>query len=135
MGTYISGWVESSYAGIFKDPDEVGKWHPVLNIGLIIETHNYQLFALLFGVRNNDGNTNPIAPYRGVPADASSLVKSETTGQYPSWALWREITNCGWQKVLGESPWDDDWRLVFAVMEFLSNHYGENYVRLVVDFF
>lgn len=65
--TRISGWVEYR--------DNMGKWRPALRLeDLGNEGRPYNLFGLLFGVRNYTG-FSPVAGVRGIPEDASEYVR------------------------------------------------------------
>src|SRR5579862_3951621 len=100
MGTNIYGWVEVRSLYV-----EEPLWMAVLQIWPLLE-RNYLMFGSLFGVRNLAG-FRPVAPERGIPADASTEVKQEFTADqaeypaqshWPSWISWQEIKAIDWEE-------------------------------------
>lgn len=85
MGCDIHGWIEYN---------KYGRWRPLVNIEMFFD-RDYDLFGLLFGVRNY-GNFKPVAEDRGLPEDISDVVKSEhdkwgLDAHSESWIGWEEI--------------------------------------------
>jgi hypothetical protein len=85
MGTDINGWVE------FRLADS---WYAAIRPGSIVG-RDYDAFGCLFGVRNF-AHFRPIAPDRGIPADASLMVQhefkeGERYWHNPTWISWREV--------------------------------------------
>lgn len=106
MGTDIHGCLEV-YDGVDK------KWRTVFDLDLL-NLHNYQMFASLFGIRNTRYQFEPIAPYRGLPQDCTE----ETQNKYKddngfreeesvdahsvSWISWKELEAIDWDEHPGE---------------------------------
>jgi hypothetical protein len=99
MGTDIHGWVEA------KHPYLEDFWMPLIRIGLLVD-RNYGMFKSLFWPKSDLG-FRPIAPERGIPADASEQVKSECPDRFsadpnedawPSWITWQEIKAIDWDE-------------------------------------
>jgi hypothetical protein len=101
MGTDIEGWVEvihrHAYAKDF--------WMPLIRIGPLVD-RNSGMFNSLFWPSDGTG-FRPIAPERGIPADASEHVKSEFATNHsaapediwgPSWITWQEIKAIDWEE-------------------------------------
>jgi hypothetical protein len=104
MGTDIEGWVEARDVNLKEVFDET-LWLPLVRIGPLVE-RNYALFGSLFGARSLA--FRPIAPERGIPADASEEVKNEYTAKHsaypeevlwPSWITWQEIKAIDWDEI------------------------------------
>lgn len=90
MGCDIHGYVEVN---------QYGWWTHSINIKSLVG-RNYDMFALLFGVRN-DASFIPIAPDRGLPEHVSERVKQEVEdwgegGHSHSWITWKEIQGVNW---------------------------------------
>lgn len=94
MGCDIHGYVEVRKY-------DFGTWYDCVNIKSIVG-RNYDMFALLFGVRN-DAAFIPIAPDRGMPALVSDQVKKDVEewgedGHSLSWITWKEIQAINWNE-------------------------------------
>jgi hypothetical protein len=92
MGTDIHGWVE------IKMPWSE-HWYEIIRVGLLLN-RSYDIFGCLFGVRNY-ANFAPIAAHRGIPVDASEVVKQEAGNEYDhshSWITWAEIKQIDWEE-------------------------------------
>ena len=112
MGTDIEGWVEVRHP-FLKD-----FWMPLIRIGPLVE-RNYGMFGSLFWP--DDGAWfRPLAAERGIPADASELVKDEFTTAHaaspqdilwPSWMTWQEIKAIDWEESTQEGKlWGYEYR-------------------------
>lgn len=93
MGCDIHGYIE------VKKYDWYPGWDVCLDIGSIVG-RNYDMFALLFGVRNR-ASYIPLAERRGLPADISEEAKKdydewESDAHSPSWITWGEIETIKW---------------------------------------
>jgi hypothetical protein len=95
MGCDIHGYIE------VRKYDMWDEWDACLDIKSIIG-RNYDMFALLFGVRNY-GKYIPLAKERGLPSNASE----EATKDYEEWGMnahgsswitWEEIQNIKWME-------------------------------------
>lgn len=95
MGTWIYGYVEA-----LPEYLEGEEWQPIVYISCIVNK-DYQAFGCLFGQRNDVGFI-PIAPNRGLPADASYLSKRSGPfdGDFhsPSWITLAEIEAIDWDE-------------------------------------
>jgi len=165
MGTDISGWVEIQ---MMEPPDEY--WSTVIIIDSLLG-RNYDMFALLFGVRNSAGFL-PLAEQRGFPLHIALKTKElaeENLLESISWIGWWEIQLIDWtikstlpttvsyiaqngsiERVIGnlgpladeiqkeyitrEDALDENWQLLFGLMEQLGQRFGNESVRLVVGF-
>lgn len=92
MGCDIHGFVEVKLY-------DFGEWYDCIDIRSIVG-RNYDMFALLFGVRNYAAYI-PIAPNRGLPELVSERAKKEfeewdVDAHSPSWITWKEIQNINW---------------------------------------
>lgn len=90
MGCDIHGYVEYNGWGLWRDCISI---KPIVG-------RNYDMFALLFGVRN-DAAFIPVAPDRGMPVNVSDRVKEEyerwgEDAHSPSWITWQEIAQINW---------------------------------------
>lgn len=90
MGCDIHGWVEVN---------NYGHWYEYINAGHLLH-RNYEMFGILFGVRNY-GNFVPIAEGRGIPLDASNVVKADyerwgADVHSPSFITFDEIMSINW---------------------------------------
>lgn len=106
MGADIHGFVE--HRPFPKSSPEY--WETVINVGNMLG-RNYEMFGLLFGVRNYSG-FNPIAPNRGFPKyDKHQTSKSQNRietlrehdkygddGHSVSWITLEEINKIDWTK-------------------------------------
>jgi len=102
VGTDIRGYIEVG----LRVPGGGVQWSGVEE--LIVLGH-YDMFGCLFGVRNY-ANFRPIAPERGIPADASPEVKQRvaeilewfergSTDFYSdTWISWAEIKAIDWEE-------------------------------------
>lgn len=93
MGCDIHGWVEINP---YKDDPW---WSPCIEINSILG-RNYDMFGLLFGVRNY-ATFNPIAENRGIPKNASSIVKNDIKewgidAHSASYLTFTEISGINW---------------------------------------
>lgn len=91
-----------------------GVWH---HYSTPSPRRNYDLFALMAGVRGREGIT-PIASPRGVPEDATALTKWDASlwgedGHSHSWLSAHEIARvaayaeaAGWKDQRGDSWWE-----------------------------
>ncbi len=122
MGTDVHGYLEYNTIE-FSDEDS---WVKMMDIGLIVE-RDYDVFAVLFGVRLKEGIT-PIAFDRGIPVE--KIYKNELSGLNKvtriSWKELYPIIN-NWKQLIG-------WSTLFSVMKILSAQCGSENVRLVVGF-
>lgn len=98
MGCDIHIWIEKRVDGQWQpaeDYQEEGLYQSDIYQGC-----NYRLFAVLADVRNSD-DVKPIAPPRGVPQDASTIVQ-ELVHDYAdhshSWFTLRELLDFGWMR-------------------------------------
>ena len=94
MGCDIHGWVE------IKEYQWTNYWSTAISVSAIVG-RNYDMFALLFGVRN-DAHFVPVAEDRGIPDDATDIVKGDFAhwgmdGHSPSYITWQEIQQIDWQ--------------------------------------
>lgn len=63
-------------------------------------SRDYELFAILAGVRNYESTFRPIAQPRGIPKDASVPVRRQLEGpdiHTPSWLKVSELLGAGWR--------------------------------------
>lgn len=127
MGIDINGFVEVER--------EAGWWQSVINVRPLI-TRNYPVFGLLFGIGEEPvPGWAPVAPERGLPADASDL-----TVHWRRW--WRDAFGESFlgadevRRVWGrEEFWqglDDEW--VAFLTEFLQLGHRFEDARIVVWF-
>jgi hypothetical protein len=137
-------------------------WNGVVNVQMLAG-RNYFLYGLLFDQGYLFG-TEPIAGYRGLPADISEEAKEnyEEKCDGPSgetWIGWEEIRTINWQAVqdamiaeaslpLAEARVDilslgdftspikpwEEWRTLFSIMRLLAQCYPPELVRLVAWF-
>jgi hypothetical protein len=128
LGTYEDGSIEYDWDGIRKDPLALDR--------------NYDLFALLAGVRNYH-LANPISFPRGLPSDVTSEVLRESDrmgsdGHSHSWLSLREVTEFNYDKVISDRCSDTHREAIgpewFATIEALRNKFGIDNVRLVFWF-
>jgi hypothetical protein len=93
MSTSIRGWIEIYLPTI-------SEWAAITDISLLVE-QSYNAYGCLFGVRNHSDFV-PIAAERGVPSDASDVVKKETANlEYynsQSWIRYSEIEAINWEE-------------------------------------
>lgn len=107
VGTDISGFVECRAWHRHDDRDDEGGagWRAAVDLFFLNITRNYDAFGCLFGVRNY-ANFRPVAAGRGVPADASDVVRVELDrlAQWPdqcfrtTWATWAEVKAVDWSE-------------------------------------
>ncbi len=89
-----TGWVK--VGKVFKEEGEELSDHPY-------DGRNYRLFALLAGVKSQDDDDSiPIVPLRGIPGDASPQIKERFEN------YWFNLFGCSWinLKELQEFDWD-----------------------------
>ena len=112
MGVDITGWVEK------KGRQRLGSYPPdwigVINVSGIVG-RNYNMFALLFDVRNRNNVPTPFA-HRGVPDDLSeqtratlleevedeSIEHAKAQTLNASWLTWREVQSLDWDAATQE---------------------------------
>jgi hypothetical protein len=104
MGTDISGFIECR---AWKAPgnSERAVWRAAIDLFVLNITRNYDAFGCLFGIRNF-ANFRPLAEGRGLPADASDVVRAELDGlsQWPeqafgtTWISWAELASVDWDE-------------------------------------
>ena len=185
MGVDIYGWVEVK---------EKWGWEGIINVSDLLG-RNYDMFGMLFDVKNYTG-FEAIAPYRGLPNDASWITKRtyKEGGPYvfgATWVTWKELKEINWDEVSQDfdgrvhiyivkedgseeyvgKAWltsaltvdeykriwngeevrkgnriyraerlcrkdilEEDWKILFELMEVLAKYYGDENVRLVVWF-
>ena len=107
MSIEIYGWVETRYLQNFEP------WDAAIRIYALVLPRNYEMFASLFGVKNNGdvyatehGRFRAIAPGRGKPPGASHWYLAEreeweanlTPVVNESWVLWSEIAAVDWNE-------------------------------------
>ncbi len=112
MGCDIHGFIEVCQDGIWQAREDIGD----------IVSRNYDMFGLLFGVRNYCGFA-PIAANRYLPADVSSLVRSACEGDYHSatYITAEELTAIDWTKRSAQlSERVTCYRLVDGKEEYIS---------------
>ena len=104
MGTNINVFIEEKIGGYWRDrnlfallvPAEANKGKDVYSLIGLFPGRSYSLFALMANVRNNFGIT-PISVPRGIPADASAIIKMQAGVNFgdvyhdPSWLSVEEI--------------------------------------------
>ena len=120
-GPYPLGWVE---VRINK------RWYGVIEASHILWKKNFDVFEKLFGLYGHEDEA--VAPYRGIPRDASFEVKEhplidELTAFGHTWISYRELKE-------NEEILTEDWKLLLKMMDALAEHYGEENVRLVIWF-
>ncbi|WP_432751952.1 hypothetical protein ACE1OA_00270 [Streptomyces sp. JL2001] len=103
MGTDMSGFLE------YRAPQEDGEaaWYAAHDLDSLNDIRNYDAFGCLFGVRNY-ANFQPLAPSRGLPADASATVSArfaQLTEWYGedgfhgiTWITWAEVKAVDWDE-------------------------------------
>ena len=104
MGMDISGFVECRAWHLHEDGEDV-VWQAAIDLFFLNITRNYDAFGCLFGMRNY-ANFKPLAPERGLPADASETVRAELDGlaQWPdqaygtTWITWAELKAVDWDE-------------------------------------
>jgi hypothetical protein len=114
VGTDIWGWIEVGTVrdsrswledlgdGIFRLATEPAaapfvEWRALVHIDGVTPRY-YDMFGLLFGVRNYVGFP-PVVPLRGLPADISAEAledRGEEAWSDESWILWSEIRDVDW---------------------------------------
>jgi hypothetical protein len=100
MGTDIDGWIEIAT----EVTPHVFVWSAVVSVGLLLD-RDYDAFGCLFGVTNH-AHFQPIAPNRGIPADASEMIQHEIDRLadvpdaclWPTWIVWSEIQAIDWDE-------------------------------------
>jgi hypothetical protein len=97
MGTDITGWIEAK-----RPYDETGEWQLVLDLSWLYDNRDYDAFGCFFGIKNY-AQFRPIAAERGLPSDASQLVKqyasAESNGVFGhTWMSWQEIKQIDWEE-------------------------------------
>ncbi|MEU0271975.1 hypothetical protein [Streptomyces sp. NPDC006307] len=126
MGTDIHGFIECHRD--YRNHEADSFWHATIDVDHLKVPRNYDAFGCLFGVRDN-GQFRPVAPVRGLPADASNRVREgqETTaGRSASWVGWSEIKRVDWDE---ESAWHDAYVHEYSRdprggWQFLQRHYS-----------
>jgi hypothetical protein len=92
VGTDIEGGVEIR-------PGGCGAPWTLATLGLDELPRHYDAFGLLFGVRNHAG-FDPVAPGRGMPADASVELRQlgcgSSSGHDHTWITWTELAAIDW---------------------------------------
>ncbi len=102
MGVDIHGFVEVRPWVTWPDvPSEV-MWEAAARLDCLNITRDYDAFGCLFGVMNFAG-FQPVAAERGLPGDASELVREEHAALYQeakwsSWVTWQEIQSVDWDE-------------------------------------
>lgn len=134
MGTDIHMFAEVRSDGrwkkvgwVFDDGDGGMTDHPY-------DGRNYRLFAALAGVRNGYGEAvTPISTPRGLPADVSPEVQSEShDDDYShSWLLLSELLAYDWNQVVEPFIVDHSWA---RTLEALRRRGGPDDVRIVFWF-
>jgi hypothetical protein len=84
MGIDISGWIEGIPTGLYP------RWQAVVDIDVLLD-RNYDLFGCLFGVANY-AHFRPLAPFRGVPDMASTLVRTAVEQSGNLWTTWISLS-------------------------------------------
>ena len=112
MGCDIHGAVE-----VREYPDSGGWWNRYLDLSGFVG-RNYEMFAILFGVRNYSAWT-PVAADRGFPDDADYSTKEEYQhwegdAHSASWVTWAELEAVDENS---ETPGYDGWVHVYAPNE------------------
>lgn len=97
-GAWVRMKLEPYVDGDTASPEEMtaALTHP-LDLG-----RNYEMFAILAGIRNRDG-VQPIAEPRGLPGDVSSAVRTYwehcgDSAQGTAWFLLSELLDFNWEK-------------------------------------
>jgi hypothetical protein len=97
MGVDIHGWVEIQSSG--------ATWDGVLKIDYLAD-RAYDMFGCLFGVMNY-AHFQPIAAFRGFPADLSEEATRELVDWEDEWGLeplwptgitWQELQGLDWEE-------------------------------------
>lgn len=115
MGCDIHFYVEHRVGDEWAAADVRAGGKSALNDGPANEIYidrNYGLFAILAGVRNDDGYYSPISLPRGVPEDASPEYRQaveayEFCSHSHSWLLLSELLAFDWLQTTGDRDWVD----------------------------
>lgn len=131
MGCDIHGYVE-------VQKYDFGNWYDCINIRSIVG-RNYDMFALLFGVRNS-ASFIPVAPDRGLPPLVSDRTKEDfeswgANAHSASWISYQEITRINWSeqgtqladRIFCYRPGEENWFSSFGWASWLTS---EDYQRL-----
>ena len=128
MGTDIHGWIECRNTNIDTDDEQI--WFPTVDFGRVYLGRDYDVFALLFGVRNCR-KVQPLAAERGLPKYISSEIKARATESSSffshTWITWHELKQSSWRA-------DIYWEPAMKIMEILADIYGDKNVCLIVWF-
>lgn len=140
MGLQLHGWVE------IQDLRYSANWEAAINVYSLGIGRINELFIRVFGIMPSSARAedefHPIAPARGVPADASGEVSEwNPEGIYTgyvghTWILWSELAETPWGQgnyPSGE-PLPSNWQMLFAMMALLAKEFGQDHVRLVAWF-
>lgn len=110
MGCDIHGLVEVNWYGKYEEQyeeDPVDWLCAIDNVGMWVG-RNYDLFGMLFGVRNY-ANFNPIAPKRGIPEEGSERLEDRlepyieenrigaVSCHSPSYLTLKELNQIDWE--------------------------------------
>lgn len=97
MSTDIWGFIECRRD--YRENDEETFWHATIDLDHLKVPRDYDAFGCLFGVCDNE-QFAPVAPVRGMPADASNraLTGYGSTGVSASWVTWAEIERVDWEE-------------------------------------
>lgn len=94
MGTDMHSWVE-----VADEWNGKLDWSAVVAADRIID-RNYDMFGCIFGVMNY-ARFAPLAAGRGMPDDASELVRKEANplwARHASWITWAELASVDWEE-------------------------------------
>ena len=127
MGTDAHMYVERQVEGewVSADSTQPNEWHekypedePKESVDHIYGDRNYDIFAILANVRHGSGfagvdtgdGFNPIAEPRGIPEDASPLVRAEWERwqeHSPTWLSARDLMSFDWTQTTVKRGWVD----------------------------
>ncbi|MGW3344602.1 hypothetical protein ACWDA3_14915 [Nonomuraea rubra] len=150
MSTDIYGFIETRHPHAGEDWHEGEAWTVCMPLYPLYDDQDYESFGCLFGVRNQRG-WPPVAAGRGLPADASEMVRADYENSALidaavhgcTWISWAELRDLDMTvaapehgpltrlDVLGPGT---EWEYVFGVMRALARRFGADGVRLVVWF-
>ena len=95
MGLEMLGLVE-----VYRN----GFWAGTLKTEPLVTGQNYNMYANLFGITNDEEVFEPVVGMRGIPQDASDLARRELAlfysgdgdSRFDSWISWDEIAGIDW---------------------------------------
>ena len=102
MGIDIEGFIECRPWGSWPDDPPEIPWEAAARLDCLNITRDYDAFGCLFGVQNFAG-FRPLAADRGLPGDASDLVRQERQALYQpakwtTWIGWDEVRAIDWDE-------------------------------------